>query len=378
MIIFGQPKIFITHLFLCRMKIKIIFFTLLLLCFKIQAQQAKTTLEVDKRYHDFGKIKEDGGKVKAVFTFKNTGNTNLIIQKVEPSCGCTLGEYTKEPIPPGKTGTVTAIFNPRNQIGIIDKTVGVYTNAYYASIVVLELRGEVIPRDKSMDDIFPYRVGNLMFDKEMIELGDVWHNAADSAYVVMYNDGQYPIKINNISSLPKGYRVYPSKYVIEPNEEVKLYAVVEANTIKDFGAFNKNFKLLTDDQEYPEKPLMMMGNLKYNFGKLTKKEIKTAPKFSINQKEKDFGERQIGSVVEETFIITNTGKNDLEILAIKSQCSCTQAGIDKNIIKKGETALLKVTFDLLGHAGNFQKPVSIYTNDPKNAVFDILLRAKLY
>lgn len=358
---------------------KILIFTLIaFFTLKAYSQQAKTTLKVDKRYHDFGKIKEDGGKVKAVFTFKNTGKSNLIFQKVEPSCGCTLGEFTKEPIPPGATGTVTAIFDPKNQIGIIDKTVGVYTNAYYASIVVLELRGEVVPRDKSMSDIFPYRIGNLMFDKEFVELGDVLHNIADSAYVVMYNDGQYPIKINNVSVLPKGYRVYATKNVIEPNEEVKLYVAIEANTINDFGVFNKNFKLLTDDQEYPEKPMFLLGNLKYNFGKMTKKERKASPVFSIDKKEKDFGERQVGSVVEETFTITNKGKNDLHILAIKSQCSCTQASIDKNIIKNGETATVKVIFDLLGHAGIIQKPVSIYTNDPQNAVFDILLKAKLY
>lgn len=360
------------------MKLKIIFTLIIFAGFKLFAQQAKTTLDVDNRYHDFGKIKEDGGKVKAVFTFKNTGKADLYILKVEPSCGCTLGEFTKEPIPPGKTGTVTAIFNPKNQIGIIDKTVGVYTNAYYASIVVLELRGEVIPRDKSMADIFPYRVGNLMFDKEMVELGNVWHNASDSAYVVMYNDGQYPIKINNVSSLPEGYRVYSSKSVIEPNEEAKLFAVVNGNSVKDYGPFNKNFKLLTDDQEYPEKPLFMMGSLQYNFGKMTKKEKKIAPKFSIDKNEKDFGEKAIGSVVEDIFTITNNGKNDLEILTLRSQCSCTQASIDKKIIKKGETANLKVTFDLLGHAGNLQKPVTIYTNDPQNPTFDILLKAKLY
>ena len=145
---------------------KNIFFALLLLSipFLSYSQTTKTTLEVDKRFHDFGKIKEDGGKVKAIFTFKNTGTTDLIILNAEPSCGCTVGEWTKEPIAPGKTGTVTAIFNPKNIIGIIDKTIGVYTNAQYSKVIVLELRGEVVPRDKTMDDIFPYRVGNLMFD----------------------------------------------------------------------------------------------------------------------------------------------------------------------------------------------------------------------
>lgn len=351
---------------------------LLFSCTYSFSQASKTTLEVDKRFHDFGKIKEDGGKVRAVFTFKNTGTTNLVIQNAEPSCGCTVGEWTKEPIPPGQTGTVTAIFDPKNMIGIIDKTVGVYTNAQFSKVVVLELRGEVIPRDKTMDDIFPYRVGNLMFDKDMVELGDVLNNKKDSAFIVMYNDGQYPIKINNISTLPEGFKVRGEKNAIEPGEEVRLYVTVDGNSLHDFGPFNKTFRLITDDPEYAEKPLFLLGNLKYNFGKLSKKELKAAPKFSINSTEKDFGSQAAGSFVSTTFTITNKGKEDLKILSLKAQCHCTEPSIEKTVLKKGESTVLTVKFDLLGHAGNFQKPVTIYTNDPKKPTVDIVVKALLY
>ncbi len=342
------------------------------------SQLSKTTLEVNKRFHDFGKIKEDGGKVKAIFTFRNTGTTPLLILNAEPSCGCTLGEWTKEPIAPGDSGTVTAIFNPKNLVGIIDKTVGVYTNAQYSKVIVLELRGEVIPRDKTMDDIFLYRVGNLMFDKEMIELGDVLHNKNDSAFIVMYNDGQYPIKINNYSPLPKGYRIHAEKNTVEPNEEVRLYIIIDGSELKEFGPFNKTFRLITDDPEYSEKPLFMLGNLKYNFGDLSKKERKQSPKFKIDRKENDFGVQASGSFVSTDFKITNTGKGDLIILSLSAQCHCTEPSIAKTRLKKGESTTLSVKFDLLGNAGNFQKPISIYTNDPKNPVVEVLVRAKLY
>ena len=363
-----------------KLNIKYNFLTLLLLSvtLPLYSQDAKTTLQVDKRFHDFGKIKEDGGKIRAVFTFKNTGSSELIIQNVESSCGCTIGEWTKGPIAPGNTGIVTGIYDPKNLIGIIDKTLGVYTNAKFAKVVILELRGEVIPRDKTMDDIFPYRAGNLMFDKEMFEFGDVLNDKKDSAFIVMYNDGQYPIKINNTSSLPTGYMIRPEKSIIEPNEEVRLYAIVDGNIFQDFGPFNKNFRLITDDPEYSEKPLYMLGTIKYNFGNLSKKEKKDAPKFSIDKREKDFGTQPIGGFVSTTFIITNKGKNDLKILSLKAQCHCTEPNIDKTLLKKGETATLTVKFDLLGNMGSTQKPVTIYTNDPKKPTVDILLKANLY
>ena len=376
--IYRQPNLIAWHLLRYPMKSSTFIFLFIFSSLAVFAQKGKTTLEVNKRYHDFGTIKEDGGKVKAEFIVKNTGKSNLIILNVQPSCGCTAGEWTKDSIAPGKTGIVTAIFDPKNMVGIIDKTVGVYTNAMYASVVVLELRGEVVPRDKSMSDIFPYRLGNLMFDKEMVELGDVLHDQNDSAYVVVYNDGQYPVKINNITGLPDGFRVRLEKNSIEPGEETRLYASINANTISDLGPFNKAFKLITDDPEFSEKTLYLFGHIKYNFGNLSKKDLKEAPKFSVNKMEQDFGEQQVGSFVNTTFTISNKGKNDLKILAVKGQCSCTETTIDKTTVIKGESAVLSVKFDLVGHAGVTQKIITVYTNDPTKPTIDLLVKAKLY
>ena len=35
----------------------------------------------------------------------------MVIETVTPGCGCTKSDYTKEPIKPGKTGTITATYN---------------------------------------------------------------------------------------------------------------------------------------------------------------------------------------------------------------------------------------------------------------------------
>jgi hypothetical protein len=59
---------------------------------------------------DLGKIKK-GNPVTASFTFTNISKQDLIIENVTPGCGCTKSDYTKEPIKPGKTGTVTATYN---------------------------------------------------------------------------------------------------------------------------------------------------------------------------------------------------------------------------------------------------------------------------
>lgn len=59
---------------------------------------------------DLGKMKANVPKT-AVFEVKNIGKTPLIIEAANPTCGCTIGDYTKEPIAPGKTGKITATYN---------------------------------------------------------------------------------------------------------------------------------------------------------------------------------------------------------------------------------------------------------------------------
>jgi len=59
---------------------------------------------------DFGKI-EKGIPVTHKFTFTNTGTEALIISSVQASCGCTVTEYTKDPIPAGEKGFVKATYN---------------------------------------------------------------------------------------------------------------------------------------------------------------------------------------------------------------------------------------------------------------------------
>lgn len=76
---------------------------------------------------DVGEIPQ--GTPKTIeFEFKNTGKTPIIITNVKPSCGCTASEYTKEPIAPGKTGVIKAIYNAAVK-GAFNKTVTVTTNA---------------------------------------------------------------------------------------------------------------------------------------------------------------------------------------------------------------------------------------------------------
>jgi hypothetical protein len=86
-----------------------------------------TQMSFNKKVHDFGDINQ-GDKVSYNYTFKNTGNNDLIISSAQGSCGCTVPEYPKTPIKPGKSGTMKVSFDSAGKTGSQSKTVTIRAN----------------------------------------------------------------------------------------------------------------------------------------------------------------------------------------------------------------------------------------------------------
>lgn len=112
---------------------------------------SSTTLFAQKKADDLAKINVetfDLGKVKqnvpatATFVVTNIGKEDLLIDQANPTCGCTISDYTKSPIAPGKTGVIHATYNSAN-VGHIDKTLTVKF-AGADDIKFIKLTGDVL------------------------------------------------------------------------------------------------------------------------------------------------------------------------------------------------------------------------------------------
>ncbi len=91
--------------------------------------------------HDFGKI-DQGKPVVYEFVFTNSSTNPLLISSVKGSCGCTVTDYTKEAIAPGKKGTVKATFNAA-AAGPFNKSIRVTSNVE-GGAETLFIKGEVV------------------------------------------------------------------------------------------------------------------------------------------------------------------------------------------------------------------------------------------
>ncbi len=100
-------------------------------------------LWVTKEYN-MGVVKE-GDKKEFDFKFKNVGKSPLQITNAQPSCGCTVPDFPKAPIPPGGEGKIHVVYSTIGKPGIVNKSITITANTD-PSIEVLYITGEVIPK----------------------------------------------------------------------------------------------------------------------------------------------------------------------------------------------------------------------------------------
>ncbi len=114
--------------------------------------QQTTRIQFEQGSHDFGKINK-GEMVGHMFRFTNVGDAPLLIVDAKTSCGCTVPQWTKEPVMPGESGEIEVKYNGSGS-GKIHKTVTILANTEPKE-TVLEITADV--KDIDMSDKGPLK-----------------------------------------------------------------------------------------------------------------------------------------------------------------------------------------------------------------------------
>ncbi|MDT8346232.1 MAG: DUF1573 domain-containing protein [Flavobacteriaceae bacterium] len=101
-------------------------------------------MSFETKEHDFGVVNE-GETVEHTFTFTNTGEAPLIVVDAKGSCGCTVPEWSKEPIAPGETGNMLVRFNTAGKPNQQVKNVNIKANTESGSEVI-KIKAMVTPK----------------------------------------------------------------------------------------------------------------------------------------------------------------------------------------------------------------------------------------
>ncbi len=101
-------------------------------------------ISFDKDSHDYGRVLS-GDTVTEEFTFTNTGDETLIIEKLRSSCGCTKAVKGSREVPPQGTSKIVAAFDTTGlRPGRKIKKIYVHTNDPTKPVVELKLLADVV------------------------------------------------------------------------------------------------------------------------------------------------------------------------------------------------------------------------------------------
>lgn len=97
---------------------------------------------------DFGSV-VDGEVVNHVYKFKNTGKVPLVISNAKSTCGCTVPDWPRDPIPPGEGGEIKVEFKTKGKTrngkeSKQTKPVTITANTYPKNTVI-HISGTVLP-----------------------------------------------------------------------------------------------------------------------------------------------------------------------------------------------------------------------------------------
>ena len=106
--------------------------------------KGKGEMKFEKTHHDFGVFAPDTAILTFDFVFTNVGKEPIIIHQASASCGCTVPEYTLEPIMPGGKGKISVTYNGKGRRpGVFRKSITVHNNGKQTP-VRLYIEGEMI------------------------------------------------------------------------------------------------------------------------------------------------------------------------------------------------------------------------------------------
>jgi len=111
--------------------------------------------------------------------------------------------------------------------------------------------------------------------------------------------------------------------------------------------------------------ILVFSNIQNNSSNTIKNNSGLQPRILVSEEEWNFGKVTRGEKPTHIFIVKNGGEGDLIIDSLKESCACIGVSISTNLIKPGESAELKVSYDTTDYVGKDEKHIHIYSNDPQ-------------
>lgn len=323
-------------------------------------------ISFEEKEFNFGTIKETDPVVSHEFRFTNEGKVPLIINDVKSSCGCTVPEWPREPVLPGKSSTIKVNFNPKQQKGSVVKSIQILSNAVKPQIPLI-IKGVVIPAE-NVEDVYKFNAGPLKLQTIYAAFGEVYKGKKANYTIRVLNFSDAEKAAITFPNLPKHLTVRITPEVLRPREEGIIEITYNTAEINSWDYMVDRLPFLVNGKSVSNTRISITANIKEDFSGLTAEQLAMSAHAEFDNRQFDFGNIPDDKPVEHSFKLTNTGKSNLIIRKISASCGCTAVQPAKTTILPGESTVIKAIYNPKGSkAGNQKKAITVITNDPKNS-----------
>ena len=310
-------------------------------------------IELDKTVHDFGDVMVTDGPLKCTFKVTNISDKPLAINNVVSSCGCTDVKWTREPVMPGKSGTVEATFANDQGAYPFDKTLTVYVSGLKKP-VILRLRGSVHAKKQPLSELYPLKWGSFAIKEAEIKLGNMDQGNQRSDAVNVANLGGTPLKVE-FDNVSPGLKIEVSPNPIPANSTAKMTYTVTADR-SHWGKSWYYAEPVVGGRRHPDAKIGIWAFIKENFAGMGEAERNKGAQPMFEASTFNFGKVKAGTPVEAVFRFSNPGKSPLIVhkadsdspAAVPGDIATIPAGgkgtftvpVDTKALPKGETLII--------------------------------------
>ena len=332
--------------------------------------QVIEVVEFDKTVHDFGDISVNDGPQTCTFTVKNVGKEPIAIYEVVTSCGCTDASWTREPLQPGKTGTISATYKNEDGPVPFDKTLTVYI-AGVSKPIILRLRGLVHEKKKSVAELYgAEKLGSMGLKSLNYKVSNILQGESSSDEAKIANLGTKPMKVTFTDVSPNlTIEVVPA--TVPAGETAALRFSVKS----DPNLWGKHIYKATPvvNGVKAAKPVSVSALTRGNFASWTPEQRKNAAQCIFDESTVSFGTVTAGKKVDAVFTFSNKGKSSLTFYSLDADTPGVTATLpgDTDAQKKGSISVKLDTSSL--PKGETVIMLTLTTNCPARPIINLFL-----
>lgn len=334
----------------------VIVFSLVSLFSTAQKKESQLKIEPDKV--DLGVIKEEDGVVKVKFKITNISKKPYILNYSYTSCGCVSSKISKEPLLMGASREITVEFNPARRPGVFNKEILLISNNKKTSDALL-LSGEVIPRAKSIAELYPIKAPDgLQLSSDNFPFGILSQNEKHTGVVNLFNNSKEEISLKVVSTGDPLGSAELTTTLLKPKKECQLQFTYNLLGNKKYGELSNQLELFVNGKKW-DHAISVKALAIFNFFEMTDTQRRMAPRAIISPTEYRVGRVEIP--------ILNNGKSDLKVLSVIKSSGDVDCQLSAEIIKPEEEAKITIS-------STKECSVTLLFNSPDTPIVIINLR----